>query len=168
MTDITFDYIWTPHDGLQIRHDRPGRWSITAPDTTDADQLFNFLETDLDYEVGAVERCIEAVQDAVAGRIETSDIIAGNDGAIYYGGGHVLVASDHDDHARVVLTADELLRFLTNVHHTMRHPDYRNPDHNPFERFTLQVIATGDDSVHEYWRRGGITPAMPPDYRPGR
>jgi hypothetical protein len=134
------------------------------------------LRIDLEYYQPLVADCLEAIEDfergdVVQGYVEQryappSVVASGNDGAMYFGNGHILIASDYADAARVVLTAEEMKKVLRHVLATMDHPDYRTPDiDDPFEPLTITIIADGPDAHREYFKRGGITPVIPEESR---
>ena len=165
-----FQHAWIPYQ-TGFNYNKPGRWTI-YPDTDDASELWTFLRIDLEYERERVARCLDAVERfergvAKQGYIEEGYappgvVSSGNDGAVYYGNGHVLIASDYEDNDRVLMTSEQFKRVLQHVLKTMDHPDYRNPDtEDPFEPLTIEIITDGEAAGDEYYKRGGITPAMP-------
>lgn len=175
MLQLRFRHIWIAHGEGSNHHDKPGRWTI-YPETREASELWNFLRIDLEYDRDQVVYCIEALDafkrgDIVQGFTKKGyappgEVTSGNDGALFYGNEHVLMASDYVDHERVVMTADELRKILHHILTTMDHPDYRNPDiDDPFDPVTVDIIAFGEDSLGEYFKRGGITPVIPEEFR---
>lgn len=168
-----FQHLWVPHGTGFNDHDKPGRWMI-YPDTDDAGELWTFLRIDLDYDRDRVATCLDFVERFESGQLdplqakpgtEASLVDRGNDGALFYGNGHLLIASSYADASRVVMTAEQFMTVLRHVLQTMDHPNYRNPDtEDPFEPLTVELIAQGEGSLEEYYKRGGITPTMPDDY----
>lgn len=147
-----------PHSFNSV--DKPGRWMPMAKEDS-ISEVWSFLSVDLEYRLDRIEGAIVSLTAAMDGSGEPGFVDGGNDGSCYYGGGHVMVASDYADDDRVVMAADQCLLLLTKVREVMAHADYRNPDREPFPSFELDIIATGEHAVDEYWRRGGITPRMP-------
>jgi len=173
MLEAKFEYVWHVYKGHNHNHiDMPGRWSLVYAGGAAASELTTFLAVDLEYRRAGVQECVEFLQVELEGGYEpwtgsqTPGLIAaGPDGALLAGNRHVMFASDFAEDDRVVMTTEEALRVLRDVLAVMDHPDYRNPDAHPFSPLTVEVIATGEASIEEYWRRGGVTPIMPEKYQ---
>lgn len=168
-----FQHAWIRYGAGFNLHDKPGRWMI-YPDTDDARELWDFVWVDLEYDRDRVAKCLDFLERFESGEfdplhaepdIQASVVASGNDGTMYYGNGHVLIASSYADWSRVVMTAEECMKVLEHVLGTMDHPDYRNPDtDDPFEPLTVEIIAEGEDSPREYYKRGGVTPIIDQNY----
>jgi len=173
MLEAKFQYVWQVYKGQNFnRHDDPGRWALVYAGGVAAAELTNFLLVDLEYRRDGVQECVEFLQVELEGGYEpwtgsqTPGLIAsGPDGALLAGNRHVMFTSGIEENDRVVMTTEEALRVLRDVLAVMDHPDYRNPDAQPFSPLTVEVIATGEASIEEYWRRGGVTPIMPEKYQ---
>jgi len=170
---VTFDHQWSPIGYNFNHHDKPGRW-IVWPDTWDVIAIWHFLNIDLEYSCDRVERCLDSVE-----RFERGDVVQGcvgdgyappgvmaegNDGAAYFGNNHVLIASDHADERRVLLTSEQFKILLRHILTTMDHPAYRDPgpeEEDPYQPIMIEILAFGEDALDEYYKRGGVTPARP-------
>jgi len=173
MLEAKFEYVWHVYKGHNFNHiDEPGRWSLVYAGGADASELTDFLAVDLEYRRDGVQKCVQELELQLEDGYEPwADspapglIASGPDGALLAGNRHVMFTSVIAEDDRVVMTTEEALRVLRDVLAVMDHPDYRNPDAQPFSPLTVEVIATGEASIEEYWRRGGVTPIMPEKYQ---
>lgn len=164
MGEMLLEYMWEPFGEFFNNLVQPGRWVLTG-DGAELQELFTFLTIDLEYRPERLRACIEMLEGCVGGALQPGLVDGGNDGALYYGGGYVLIASSYVDGERVLMTAEQVLVLFRNVMATMDSPDYNNPHAQQFLPFIVEVIETGEGAMDGYYRRGGVTPIMPEQYR---
>lgn len=138
-----------PHRG----NFEPGYWGIVLTPRQPANQLGRHLIQHA-YDLGSIDDELRLIDEVVAGRYRPGWVTGDDSGAVAYGNGYFYLASDHDEHDQLVVTAAVLRDALRWLRDLRTHPDFMNPEAH-FEPLVVEVVAHGLGSGEHYLELGG-------------